>query len=71
LLSVSVFGPKCTVADGLATACMAMGFDKAQLLLEYLPDYEGYFIYSKPDGQIGTHYTSELKARIDKLNTVK
>jgi hypothetical protein len=50
---------------------MAMGFDKAQLLLEYLPDYEGYFIYSKPDGQIGTHYTSELKARIDKLNTVK
>jgi thiamine biosynthesis lipoprotein len=71
LLSASIFGPKCTVADGLATACMAMGFDKAQLLLEYLPDYEGYFIYSKPDGQIGTHYTSELKARIDKLNTVK
>ncbi len=71
LLSVSVFGPECTMADGLATACMAMGFDKAQLLLEYLPDYEGYFIYSKPDGQIGTHYTSTLKARIDKLKTVK
>ncbi|MEY4047231.1 MAG: hypothetical protein RL284_782, partial [Bacteroidota bacterium] len=71
LLSVSVFGPKCTIADGLATACMAMGFDKAQLLLEYLPDYEGYFIFSKPDGQIGTHYTSALKAGIDKLKTVK
>jgi thiamine biosynthesis lipoprotein len=71
LLSVSVFGPKCTMADGLATACMAMGFDKAQLLLEYLPGYEGYFIFSKPDGQIGTHYTSALKARIDKLKTVK
>ena len=71
LLSVSVFGPECIMADGLATACMAMGFDKAQLLLEYLPDYEGYFIYSKPDGQIGTHYTSTLKARIDKLKTVK
>lgn len=71
LLSISVFGPQCTVADGLATACMAMGFDKAQLLLEYLPDYEGYFIYSKPDGQIGTHYTSALKARMDKLKTVK
>jgi len=71
LLSVSVFGPECTIADGLATACMAMGFDKAQLLLEYLPDYEGYFIFSKPDGQIGTHYTSALKAGIDKLKTVK
>jgi thiamine biosynthesis lipoprotein len=71
LLSVSVFGPKCTMADGLATACMAMGFDKAQLLLEYLPGYEGYFIFSKPDGQIGTHYTSALKSRIDKLKTVK
>ena len=71
LLSVSVFGPKCTMADGLATACMAMGFDKAQLLLEYLPGYEGYFIFSKPDGQIGTHYTSALKARIEKLKTVK
>jgi len=71
LLSVSVFGPQCTVADGLATACMAMGFDKAQLLLEYLPDYDGYFIYSKPDGQIVTHYTSDLKARMDKLKTVK
>lgn len=71
LLSVSVFGPQCTMADGLATACMAMGFDKAQLLLEYLPDYDGYFIYSKPDGQIGTHYTSALKARMDKLKTVK
>lgn len=71
LLSVSVFGPKCTMADGLATACMAMGFDKAQLLLEYLPDYEGYFIFSKSDGQIGTHYTSTLKAGKDKLKTVK
>jgi len=66
LLSISVFGPKCTIADGLATACMAMGFDKAQLLLEYLPDYDGYFIYSRPDGQIGTHYTSNLKARMEK-----
>lgn len=71
LLSVSVFGPKCTVADGLATACMAMGFDKAQLLLEYLPDYDGYFIYSKPDGQIGTHFTSDLKARMEKQKTIK
>jgi thiamine biosynthesis lipoprotein len=71
LLSVSVFGPKCTMADGLATACMAMGFDKAQLLLEYLPDYDGYFIFSKPDGEIGTHFTSTLKARINKLKTAK
>lgn len=71
LLSISVFGPECTVADGLATACMAMGFDKAQLLLEYLPDYDGYFIYSKPDGQLGTHYTIALQARMDKLKTVK
>ena len=71
LLSVSVFGPKCTIADGLATACMAMGFDKAQLLLEYLPDYDGYFIYSKPDGQLGTHYTSDLKARMEKQKTIK
>jgi thiamine biosynthesis lipoprotein len=67
LLSVSVFGPKCTVADGLATACMVMGFDKAQLLLEYLPDYEGYFIYSTPDGRVATHYTGALKVKIEKL----
>ncbi len=71
LLSVSIFGPKCTIADGLATACMAMGFDKSQLLLEYLPDYEGYFIYSKPDGKVETYYTSSLRAKIEKLKTTK
>jgi len=71
LLSVSIFGPKCTIADGLATACMAMGFDKSQLLLEYLPDYEGYFIYSTLDGKVETHYTSSLKAKIEKLKITK
>jgi len=71
LLSVSVFGPDCTIADGLATACMAMGFDKAQLLLEYLPDYEGYFIYSTTNGKVETHYTSSLKAKIKKLKSAE
>jgi len=71
LLSVSIFGPECTIADGLATACMAMGLDKSQLLLEYLPDYEGYFIYSKPDGKVETYYTSALKEKIEKLKKTK
>jgi thiamine biosynthesis lipoprotein len=71
LLSVSIFGPECTIADGLATACMAMGFDKAQLLLEYLPNYEGYFIYSDKDGKVETHYTSALKAKMKTLKNAE
>jgi len=63
LLSASIFGPRCAVADGLATACMTMGFDKSQLLLEYLPEYEGYFIYDDGKGGVKTYMTRNLREK--------
>lgn len=45
LLSASVLAENCTLADGYASAFMAMGFEKAVNLLEKLDNVDAYFIY--------------------------
>lgn len=60
LLSASVFAPDCLSADAYATAFMALGVDKAFQLATELPDIEGYFIFSKPDGSLNVRYTEGL-----------
>lgn len=47
LLSVSVFAENCALADGYATAFMAMGLEKSKALLEDLEQVDAYFIYSE------------------------
>ncbi|HSP11322.1 MAG TPA: FAD:protein FMN transferase [Salegentibacter sp.] len=45
LLSASVLAENCTLADGYATAFMAMGFEKSVNLLEKLDKVDAYLIY--------------------------
>lgn len=45
LLSASVLAKNCTLADGYATAFMALGFDKSIEMLERLENVDVYFIY--------------------------
>ncbi|MBI6117994.1 FAD:protein FMN transferase [Salegentibacter maritimus] len=45
LLSASVLAENCTLADGYATAFMALGYEKSLEMLEELDNVDVYFIY--------------------------
>lgn len=52
LLSASVIAKDATTADGLATAFMVMGLEKAKEFLEKHKEYNAYFIYSDEKGEM-------------------
>lgn len=60
LLSVSVIAENATLADGLATAFMVMGKEKAEEFLKTHPEYDAIFIYSNSKGEIETSHTKNL-----------
>jgi thiamine biosynthesis lipoprotein len=64
LLSVSVFAPDCTTADGWATAFMVMGLDKAKSKLEELEKIDVIFMYSDDDGQVQTYISPGIKEQV-------
>ncbi len=51
LLSATIVAPDCMTADAYATACMAMGVEKATRMMEQLPDLDYFFIYTDKDGK--------------------
>lgn len=52
LLSVSVLAENCALADGYATAFMAMGYEKSRKMLKELENVDVYFIYGEPDKEV-------------------
>jgi thiamine biosynthesis lipoprotein len=66
LLSASIFTKDCAMADGIATACMAMGTEKAWSLVNSIPGTEAYFIYSDEKGDMKVKYTKALEKMIRK-----
>lgn len=52
LLSASVLAENCTLADGYATAFMALGYEKSLDMLEDLENVEVYFIYADKEESI-------------------
>ncbi|MFO7719674.1 MAG: FAD:protein FMN transferase [Gillisia sp.] len=58
LLSVSVLAENCALADGYATAFMAMGFEKSKEMLKNLKNVDVYFIYTDADKDVEV-YTSQ------------
>ncbi len=50
VVSVSIYAPNCTLADGLATGIMVMGAEAGLALLETLPSVEGFIIEAAADG---------------------
>ncbi len=52
LLSASVIAKNCTLADGYATAFMALGLERSQEMLSRIEDVEVYFIYSEENEEV-------------------
>lgn len=61
LLSASIFAEDCMTADAWATACMAMGLEKAFDLVSNTEGLDGYFIYSEEDGNLMHMHTKGLE----------
>ncbi len=61
ILSVSVLAPSCAVADGYATAFMAMPLEKTKQVLKEDNNLDAYVIYSAPDGELKTYETVGFK----------
>jgi len=52
LLSASVLAENCMLADGYATAFMALGLERTKEVLGKLDDVEVYILYSTEDGEM-------------------
>ncbi len=61
LLSASVFADDCMTADAYATACMALGLEKAFELVSRSEDLDGFFIFSEPDGSLMYMHTKGME----------
>jgi thiamine biosynthesis lipoprotein len=66
LLSASIFTDDCAAADAIATACMALGMDKAWSLIKSLKGIDAYFIYTDNDGKVQVKFTEEVAKWIKK-----
>lgn len=64
LLSVSVFAPTCTLADGWATALMVMGLERAKESVEAEPALEAVFMYTDEEGQVATYITPGIREKV-------
>jgi len=66
LLSASIFTADCADADAIATACMAMGLDKAWEMITKMKGVEAYFIYSDQSGAMKIKNTEKMAGWIKK-----
>lgn len=64
VLSASVFARDCTTADGLATAFMVMGLEKAIEKTGALTDVEAVFMYADKDGNLKVYITPGIKDQV-------
>jgi len=58
LLSASVLAKNCTLADGYATAFMALGLDRSKEMLENLNNIDVYLIYAEENGDVQIYTSS-------------
>lgn len=65
ILSVSVLAPTCAIADGYATAFMAMPFERTKSVLASNNSLEGYVIYSADNGELKTYATDGFVVEVD------
>jgi thiamine biosynthesis lipoprotein len=64
MLSITILANDCTTADGLATACMVMGKEKAIDFIKSHKELDGYLIYSDDKGNFATWISENLKRNI-------
>lgn len=58
LLAVTILAESCIYADALATACMAMGYNKSIVIIENLPGVEAAFYLADTKGVIIKKYSN-------------
>ena len=61
LLSATIIADACATADGIATACMVMGKEKAIEFINNHPEFSAYFVFSDDSGNLSTWYSKSLK----------
>ncbi len=61
LLSATILAGDCGTADGIATACMVMGHEKAIEFINSHPEFTAYFVISGTDGSYETWMSESLK----------
>lgn len=64
LLSATIIAGDCTTADGLATACMVMGLEKAKEFISGYPGLDAYLIFSDINGDFRTWMTEGMTDRL-------
>lgn len=65
LLSATIVGPECVMADALATASMVMGRGEAKAMLEqHFPEYAYFFIYDDGNGGFMEEWSPSLKEKL-------
>ncbi len=64
LLSATVLAENCMLADGYATAFMALGLERTKQLLQELEGVEAYILYSTPEGDMDKFSTPGFKENI-------
>lgn len=57
ILSASVLAENCALADGYATAFMAMGYEKSLEMVERLDNVDAYFIYAEANEEVKIFFT--------------
>lgn len=64
LLSATIIADECAMADGIATACMVMGKEKAMDFINKNPQFSGYLIFSDDEGNFKTWISENLREYI-------
>jgi thiamine biosynthesis lipoprotein len=67
LLSATIVADNCTMADGIATACMVLGKDKAIEFIKSHPQFSAYFVFSDESGNFKTWESDDLKKKISEV----
>jgi FAD:protein FMN transferase len=68
LLSATILAGDCATADGIATACMVMGKDKAIEFINGHPEFSAYLVFSDDSGNFSTWFSDNLKDYITEEN---
>ncbi len=64
ILSATILAPDCITADAYATACMTMGLEDAQKIVNAKEGVEAFFIYTDDNGQMNELVTKGASSYI-------
>ena len=68
LLSATVIAGDCTMADGIATACMVMGKEGAIEFINKNPQFSAYLVFSDDSGNFRTWISENLRDFINETD---